>query len=133
MINNLLTLKVTGKTVLAQLVETLNYNVQEVDKPRETQLEEPKFSIGFNTVGGLVEQKGELPAPAKQADPCDECLKQMNAQASSVEGGVDDCSYSCDDEAMKQFEGGKFFTISSPAAAKPGAEASPAPSPASGG
>lgn len=119
-INNIITLKVADRIVLAEVVETLSYDVQEVNKPRETQLEEPKYAVMFNTIGGLVDQKGTPPSQAKpKNDPCSECLQQLNMQASSVEGGVDDCSFTCDDDGMQQFINAGYFTVSkSPAKTK---------------
>lgn len=129
MINNVILLKIAGKPVLAEVVETLSYDVQEVNKPRETQLKEPEYEVEFNTIGGLVDQRGTPPTQEKpKNDPCSECLNQLNAQASTVEGGVDDCSYTCDDVGIKQFVDGGYFTVSK-SEAKPGAEGKPKPKP----
>lgn len=126
-IDNIILLKVAGKIVLAEVVEVLNYDVQAISKPRETQLEDPKYAVSFNTIGGLVDQKGTPPTQSKpKNDPCSECLQKLNMQASTVEGGVDDCSYTCDDDGLQQFINGGYFTVSKPQT-KPGAEAAPGP------
>lgn len=99
---NVVTVLEKGEAILATVVETMNYNVIREKPVKSEKLQQPNVDLKFNKLGGLLSQEGEMPS-AKTENPCAVCMQQLTNKANTMEGGVDDCNYSCDSNMLTSF------------------------------
>lgn len=121
---NIVTMLKNGQAIFSVVVEKLRYNFKKKRAPSKEKLEKANIDVKFNELGGLLSQEGEIPHE-KAEDPCSVCMTKLTEKANTMEGNVDDCSYSCDSNMLTSFlKPGNFTEIKEdPGQKKEGEEA----------
>eukprot|EP00866_Antonospora_locustae_P000367 jgi/Antlo1/367/822 len=90
MYGNVVQLVEDGRVKMMGVVEKIHYDVEKKNMRTPSPLKKPTALLEFNELGGLLKQKGKIPA-AKSPDPClSSCIEALEKKA-AVEGQNEGC------------------------------------------